>query len=47
MEQVFAFVETFKEFPPRSFPPTIVPSRTMEETIDAIKDARKRQVGGE
>ena len=28
------FVATFKEFPPRSFPPSFVPTTVMEQTID-------------
>jgi arylsulfatase len=41
MDQVFAFAETFKEFPPRSFPPSFVPTTIMEQTLEKIKDARK------
>ena len=41
MDQVFQFVETFKEFPPRSFPPSFVPSTIMEQTLDDIKAGRK------
>jgi arylsulfatase A-like enzyme len=44
MEEVGKFVETFKEFPPRSFPPSFVPSTIMEETLEEIK--RKRSPGG-
>ena len=44
MEEVGKFVETFKEFPPRSFPPSFVPSTIMEETIEELK--RKRSPGG-
>jgi arylsulfatase len=43
MDEVFAFVATFKEFPPRSFPPSFVPATIMEETIEDAKDERKRQ----
>ena len=39
MDDVVAFVVTFKEFPPRSFPPSFVPTTIMEETMDDIKDA--------
>jgi arylsulfatase A-like enzyme len=48
MDEVFQFVETFKEFPPRSFPPSFVPATIMEQTLEAIKDARRRAttVGG-
>jgi arylsulfatase len=37
MDEVFQFVATFKEFPPRSFPPSFVPATIMEETIDEAK----------
>ena len=37
MDDVFQFVATFKEFPPRSFPPSFVPATIMEETIEGIK----------
>ena len=37
MEDVFEFVESFKEFPPRSFPPSFVPANIMEETMQEIK----------
>jgi hypothetical protein len=36
------FAATFKEFPPRSFPPSFVPSTIMEETLDDIEAARRR-----
>jgi arylsulfatase A-like enzyme len=44
MEEVGKFVETFKEFPPRSFPPSFVPSTIMEQTLDEIRDERRRQM---
>jgi len=44
MDEVGKFVETFKEFPPRSFPPSFVPSTIMEETLEEMK--RKRSPGG-
>ena len=37
MDDVFAFVTTFKEFPPRSFPPSFNPANILEETLDDIK----------
>ena len=46
MDEVFAFVATFKEFPPRSFPPSFVPTTIMEETISDLKDARRRSTVG-
>ena len=44
MEEVGKFVETFKEFPPRSFPPSFVPSTIMEQTLEDMK--RRRSLGG-
>jgi len=40
MDEVFAFAATFKEFPPRSFPPSFVPTTIMEETLEQIRRAR-------
>jgi len=37
MNDVLQFVETFKEFPPRSFPPSFNPANIMEQTLDAMK----------
>ena len=37
MDEVFRFVETFKEFPPRSFPPSFNPANILESTMDDIK----------
>ena len=31
MDDVVQFVETFKEFPPRSFPPSFVPATIMDD----------------
>ena len=42
MDDVGAFVLTFKEFPPRSFPPSFVPTNIMEETLDDIKDKQAK-----
>ncbi len=44
MDDVFAFTATFKEFPPRSFPQSFVPTTVMEDAMDAIKDARQKAV---
>jgi arylsulfatase len=41
MDEVFQFAATFKEYPPRSFPPSFVPTTIMEETLDDVRDARK------
>jgi arylsulfatase A-like enzyme len=42
MDEVFKFAETFKEFPPRSFPPSFNPANIMESTVENIK--RKREL---
>jgi len=42
MDEVMKFATTFKEFPPRSVPPSFNPATIMEETLDSIKSARKR-----
>jgi len=46
MDEVFQFVATFKEFPPRSFPPSFVPTTVMEEQLQAIKAGRERGTVG-
>jgi len=40
MDDVFEFVATFREFPPRSFPPSFVPATIMEQTLDDIRRRR-------
>ncbi len=40
MERVFEFVATFEEFPPRSFPPSFVPAKIMEQEKTKIKAKR-------
>ena len=42
MDEVFKFAATFKEFPPRSFPPSFVPATIMEEIMNQIKEARQK-----
>ena len=42
MDDVGAFVMTFREFPPRSFPPSFVPTTILEEQLDDIKDNRAK-----
>ncbi len=37
MDEVFQFAATFKEFPPRSFPPSFNPANIMEQTLDDMK----------
>jgi arylsulfatase len=46
MEEVFKFAATFKEFPPRSFPPSFNPTNVLESTLDEIKEAQKRAKSG-
>ena len=41
MDDVFKFVATFKEFPPRSFPPSFNPANVLEETLRGIKAEKK------
>jgi arylsulfatase len=33
---------TFKDFPPRSFPPSFNPTNILDETLDDIKDNRAK-----
>jgi arylsulfatase A-like enzyme len=37
MDDIFQFASTFKDFPPRSFPPSFNPANIMEEEMDQIK----------
>jgi arylsulfatase A-like enzyme len=41
MEDVAKFAATFKEFPPRSIPPSFNPANIMDETIQGIRARRK------
>ena len=41
MDEVFKFVATFKEYPPRSFPPSFNAANLLEETLRMIKAERK------
>ena len=41
MDDVFKFVATFRDFPPRSFPPSFNPANVMEETLRGIKAQKK------
>jgi len=43
MNEVFVFAETFKEFPPRSFPPSFVPTNIMKQTVEAEKEKQLQQ----
>jgi arylsulfatase A-like enzyme len=40
MDEVFQFVATFKDFPPRSFPPSFNPANIMESTLDTMKQKK-------
>jgi hypothetical protein len=42
MDEIVKFAGTFKEFPPRSIPPSFNPTTIMEETLDDIRAARKQ-----
>jgi len=46
MDDVFKFAASFKDFPPRSFPPTFVPSNILEQELDRVKDARQSAIKG-
>ncbi len=37
MDDVFQFAASFKDFPPRSFPPSFNPANILEEEMDDIK----------
>jgi len=47
MQDVFMFAESFKEYPPRSFPPSFVPSTIMKELLDQIKMQQMQQKAAE
>ena len=40
MEKVFEFAATFKEYPPRAFPPSFNPATVLEQTLHNIKAVR-------
>ena len=40
MEEVFKFAASFKEFPPRAFPPSFNPATVLEQTLHNIKAIR-------
>jgi arylsulfatase A-like enzyme len=42
IDEVVQFAGTFKEFPPRSIPPSFSAYTIMEETIDSIREAKSR-----
>lgn len=37
-----AFAGTFKEYPPRSIPPSFNPATILEETLQSIKEQKMR-----
>ena len=41
MNEVFQFVTTFKDYPPRAFPPSFNPAKIMEETLRELKAERR------
>jgi len=41
MDEVFQFVATFKDFPPRAFPPSFNPANIMESTLDGYKEDKR------
>ena len=41
MDEVFQFVATFKDFPPRSFPPSFNPANVLESTLDGMKQRQE------
>lgn len=43
MDEVIKFAMTFKEYPPRSFPPSFVPTNILEEELSQIKAARAKE----
>jgi arylsulfatase A-like enzyme len=45
MDEVFQFVATFKDFPPRSFPPSFNPANILESTMDTLKQKEALKAG--
>ena len=45
MDEVFKFVATFKDFPPRSFPPSFNPANVLESTLDDMKTRKMLREG--
>jgi arylsulfatase A-like enzyme len=43
MEEIVVFAKTFKDYPPRSIPPSFNPATIMDETIKEIRAMRKLQ----
>jgi hypothetical protein len=45
MDEVFQFVATFKDFPPRSFPPSFNPANILESAMDTLKQKDALKAG--
>ena len=45
MDEVLQFVATFKEFPPRSFPPSFNPANVMESVLNGMKEDKRLKDG--
>ncbi len=45
MDDVFQFVATFKDFPPRSFPPSFNPANVMESVLNGMKEDKRLKEG--
>src|ERR1700678_1545387 len=45
MDEVFQFVATFKDFPPRSFPPSFNPADILESTMETLKQKDALKAG--
>ncbi len=41
MDEVFKFADSFKEFPPRSFPPSFNPANILESMMNGIKEDKR------
>jgi arylsulfatase len=41
MDEVFKFADTFKEFPPRSFPPSFNPANILESMMQGIREDKR------
>jgi arylsulfatase len=45
MDEVFQFVATFKDFPPRSFPPSFNPANVLDGFMDNLKTRKTLREG--
>jgi hypothetical protein len=46
MQEVTTFAATFKEFPPRSTPPSFSAATIMAETLESVRNAQKKALEG-